>query len=133
MHKESCLLNIKSEGDVGFLSDDEKEQLLKEIELTAREVVDIQDQKVDELTYEVEELKQKLIKKMFNRLFNKQFKSDKNDSVAIVLHVITDENDEYITNLGIDSEDLEDRSLNNIGSVVVRKTWEVARKKQIRL
>ena len=33
----------KSEGDVGFLSDDEKEQLLKEIELTAREVVDIQD------------------------------------------------------------------------------------------
>ena len=66
---------------------------------------------------------------MFNRLFNKQFKSDKNDSVAIVLHVITDENDEYITNLGIDSEDLEDRSLNNIGSVVVRKTWEVARKK----
>ena len=53
----------KSEGDVGFLSDEEKEQLLKEIELTAKEVVDVQDQKVDELTYEVEELKQKINKK----------------------------------------------------------------------
>jgi hypothetical protein len=53
----------KSEGDTGFLSDEEKEQLLKEIELTAKEVVDIQDQKVDELTYEVEELKQKINKK----------------------------------------------------------------------
>jgi hypothetical protein len=53
----------KSEGDTGFLSDEEKEQLLKEIELTAKEVVDVQDQKVDELTYEVEELKQKINKK----------------------------------------------------------------------
>jgi len=53
----------KSEGDTGFLSDEEKEQLLKEIELTAKEVVDVQDQKVDDLTYEVEELKQKINKK----------------------------------------------------------------------
>lgn len=52
----------KSEGDTGFLTDEEKEQLLKEIEKTAKEVVDDQDQKVDDLTFEVEELKQKLSK-----------------------------------------------------------------------
>lgn len=50
----------KSEGDSGFLSDAEKEQLLKEIELTAKEVVDEQDHRVDELTFEIEELKQKV-------------------------------------------------------------------------
>lgn len=50
----------KVEGDAGFLSDDEKEQLLREIELTAKEVVNEQDQKVDELTFEIEELKQKV-------------------------------------------------------------------------
>jgi len=50
----------KVEGDTGFLTDDEKEQLLKEIEDTAKEVVDEQDHKVDELTNEIEELKQKV-------------------------------------------------------------------------
>jgi len=50
----------KVDGDTGFLSDDEKEQLLKEIEETAKEVVDEQDTKVDELTNEIEELKQKV-------------------------------------------------------------------------
>jgi len=50
----------KAEGDVGFLSDEEKEQLLKDLELTAKEVVDEQDHKVDELTNEVEELKKKV-------------------------------------------------------------------------
>ena len=53
----------KSEGDTGFLTDEEKEQLLKEIESTAKEVVSEQDHKVDELTFEVEELKEKLSKK----------------------------------------------------------------------
>ncbi len=53
----------KAEGDTGFLSDEEKQQLLNDLEQTAKEVVDIQEQKVDELTYEVEELKQKLDKK----------------------------------------------------------------------
>jgi len=53
----------KSEGDAGFLTDEEKEQLLREIESTAKEVVNEQDQKVDELTFEVEEIKQKLSKK----------------------------------------------------------------------
>jgi len=52
----------KAEGDVGFLSDEEKEQLLKEIEMTAKEVTDEQDYKVDELTNEVEELKKKVSK-----------------------------------------------------------------------
>jgi hypothetical protein len=52
--------NTKSEGEVGFLSDAEKEQLLKEIEITVNDVKDEQDAKVDELTNEVEELKQKI-------------------------------------------------------------------------
>jgi hypothetical protein len=52
--------NTKSEGEVGFLSDAEKEQLLKEIEVTVNDVKDEQDAKVDELTNEVEELKQKI-------------------------------------------------------------------------
>ena len=50
----------KAEGDTGFLSDDEKEQLLSQLEETAREVADVQDIKVDELTNEIEELKQKV-------------------------------------------------------------------------
>lgn len=50
----------KAEGDSGFLSDEEKEQLLQQLEETAKEVVDEQDLKVDELTNEVEELKQKV-------------------------------------------------------------------------
>jgi hypothetical protein len=52
----------KAEGDTGFLSDDEKEQLLSQLEETAKEVVDEQDLKVDELTNEIEELKQKVNK-----------------------------------------------------------------------
>ena len=50
----------KAEGDTGFLSDDEKEQLLSQLEETAKEVVDEQELKVDELTNEIEELKQKV-------------------------------------------------------------------------
>ena len=50
----------KAEGDTGFLSDEEKEQLLSQLEETAKEVVDEQDHKVDELTNEIEELKQKV-------------------------------------------------------------------------
>ena len=52
--------NTKSEGETGFLTDAEKEQLLKEIEITVNDVKDEQDAKVDELTNEVEELKQKI-------------------------------------------------------------------------
>ena len=50
----------KAEGDAGFLSDDEKEQLLKQLDETIHEVVDEQELKVDELTNEIEELKQKV-------------------------------------------------------------------------
>lgn len=50
----------KAEGDVGFLSDDEKEQLLQELEETVHEVADEQDMKVDELANDIEELKLKV-------------------------------------------------------------------------
>lgn len=50
----------KAEGDSGFLSDEEKEQLLKDLEQTAKEVATEQDYRVDELTNEVEELKKKV-------------------------------------------------------------------------
>ena len=50
----------KAEGDSGFLSDDEKEQLLKQLDETIAEVADAHDTKVDELTNEIEELKQKV-------------------------------------------------------------------------
>lgn len=52
----------KVEGDTGFLSDDEKEQLLKQLDETIAEVADEQELKVDELTNEIEELKQKVSK-----------------------------------------------------------------------
>jgi len=52
--------NQASDGDSGFLSDDEKEQLLKQLDETISQVADEQDIKVDELTNEVEELKQKV-------------------------------------------------------------------------
>lgn len=52
--------NTKSEGEAGFLTDAEKEQLLKEIDVVVNEVRDEQDSKVDNLTNEVEELKQKI-------------------------------------------------------------------------
>jgi hypothetical protein len=50
----------KAEGDTGFLTDEEKEQLLKQLDETIAEVADEQDLKVDELTNEIEELKQKV-------------------------------------------------------------------------
>ena len=50
----------KAEGDTGFLSDEEKEQLLKQLDETIAEVADEHDTKVDELTNEIEELKQKV-------------------------------------------------------------------------
>lgn len=50
----------KAEGDAGFLSNEEKEQLLKELEETVHEVADEQDIKVDDLTNEIEELKLKV-------------------------------------------------------------------------
>jgi hypothetical protein len=66
---------------------------------------------------------------MFNRLHNKQFKSNKNESVATVIHVITETDDIYLPDLDLDNENFEDKNLNLIGAVVVRKTWEVAKNK----
>jgi len=50
----------KAEGDSGFLTDEEKEQLLKQLDDTIAEVHDETESKVDELTNEIEELKQKV-------------------------------------------------------------------------
>jgi len=50
----------KVEGDSGFLSDKEKEQLLQQLDETILEVSAEHDTKVDELTNEIEELKQKV-------------------------------------------------------------------------
>jgi len=50
----------KAERETAFLADEEKEQLLREIEQTAKEVTNEHDYKVDELTNEVEELKKKV-------------------------------------------------------------------------
>ena len=50
----------KAEGDSGFLSDEEKEQLLQQLDETISQVADEQDVKVDELTNEIEELKQQV-------------------------------------------------------------------------
>jgi hypothetical protein len=66
---------------------------------------------------------------MLNRLHSKQFKSNKNESVATVIHVITETDDIYLSDLDLDNENFEDKNLNLIGAVVVRKTWEVARNK----
>ena len=52
----------KSEGDIGFLSDKEKEQLLQQLEDTVSEVKEDTETKVDELTNEVEELRQRVDK-----------------------------------------------------------------------
>lgn len=50
----------KSEGDTGFLSDKEKEQLLQQLEGVVVDASTEAEEKVDELTNEVEELKQKV-------------------------------------------------------------------------
>ena len=52
--------NQNSEGDSGFLSNDEKEQLLKELDQTISEVSNEHDIKLDDITNEVEELKLKV-------------------------------------------------------------------------
>ena len=52
-------LKIKQSGEDGFLTDKEKEQLLQQLEDVVGEVADEKVQ-VDELTNEVEELKQRV-------------------------------------------------------------------------
>ena len=50
----------KVDGDIGFLSDKEKEQLLQQLEEVVVDGATEANEKVDELTNEVEELKQKV-------------------------------------------------------------------------
>lgn len=50
----------KNEKDAGFLSDREKVQLLDELEEVTREVTNETEQKVDDLSFEVESLKNKI-------------------------------------------------------------------------
>jgi|TARA_B110000914_G_scaffold167712_1_gene148290 hypothetical protein len=52
--------NQASDGDSGFLSDAEKEQLLQQFDESLKEVGAENDIKVDDLTNEIEELKQKV-------------------------------------------------------------------------
>ena len=52
--------NQASDGDSGFLSDAEKEQLLQQFDESLKEVGVENDIKVDDLTNEIEELKQKV-------------------------------------------------------------------------
>lgn len=56
------IISAQSKGEEGggLLTAEEKEQLLKEFESSVKEVAEVHDLKVDELTYEVEELKQKM-------------------------------------------------------------------------
>jgi len=51
--------NVKSTGDSGILTDKEKENLLKEFDETMKTAADANDARVDDLTFDVEELKQK--------------------------------------------------------------------------
>lgn len=66
-------------------------------------------------------------------LNNRQFKSNKTESVAIVLGVIIDDDSEYLKELSttfqidIDiNDEFDSKDLRPIGSVVVRKTWDMA-------
>lgn len=53
----------KSQGDDGFLTEQEKEQLLQQMEDTIDDVKVESDDKMDDLTNEVEELKQSMTRK----------------------------------------------------------------------
>lgn len=50
----------KNQGDEGFLSEAEKEQLLRDLEDTVNDVATSQDDKIDQITFEVDEMKQKI-------------------------------------------------------------------------
>lgn len=50
----------KSNNDTSFLTDEEKKQLLKDVEAVATGIIDDADVKIDDLTIEVEALKQKM-------------------------------------------------------------------------
>ena len=51
------LANTKKVGDEGWLSEDDKKQLLNEIEITARSIESNTDDKIEDLEFEIESLK----------------------------------------------------------------------------
>jgi|APGre2960657444_1045066.scaffolds.fasta_scaffold05008_2 hypothetical protein len=54
------LANTKKVGDEGWLSEDDKKQLLNEIEITARSIESNTDDKIEDLEFEIESLKETL-------------------------------------------------------------------------
>jgi hypothetical protein len=54
------LANTKKAGDEGWLSEDDKKQLLNEIEITARSIENKTDDKIEDLEFEIESLKETL-------------------------------------------------------------------------
>lgn len=52
--------STNDQGEVGILTDREKAQLLKEVEDAANNIIDGNDTKIDDLTFEVEGLKNKI-------------------------------------------------------------------------
>jgi hypothetical protein len=57
------LANTKKVGDEGWLSEDDKKQLLNEIEITARSIESNTDDKIEDLEFEIESLKETLVNK----------------------------------------------------------------------
>lgn len=54
------LANTKKVGDEGWLSEDDKKQLLNEIEISARSIESNTDDKIEDLEFEIESLKETL-------------------------------------------------------------------------
>ena len=54
------LANTKKTGDEGWLSEDDKKQLLNEIEITARSIESNTDDKIEDLEFEIESLKESI-------------------------------------------------------------------------
>jgi len=54
------LANTKKVGDEGWLSEDDKKQLLNEIEITARSIESNTDDKIEDLEFEIESLKESM-------------------------------------------------------------------------
>jgi hypothetical protein len=56
------LANTKKTGDEGWLSEDDKKQLLDELDATAKEITQSTDDKIEDLEFEIESLKESINK-----------------------------------------------------------------------
>jgi len=54
------LANTKKTGDEGWLSEDDKKQLLDELDATAKEITQNTEDKIEDLEFEIESLKESL-------------------------------------------------------------------------